>query len=117
MGLRFEHKEVNDKRSRGLASVARQTFHFAYAGDVEFGSYFRVSEDGDEVWRWTLYYTDGESDGWCKSEAEVQSVLNEAYDQLLLRARLVEAPAAADKPSRLSSQIREAQSLEGRHTR
>ena len=93
--LRFEQTSVG-REARGLADASSKTFHTVYAGEVEFGHYFRVQAPSGEFWRWsTRFPITAESIGEAATEAEARATLAQCYNIMLTRIGLYEHPQAA----------------------
>ncbi len=93
--LRFEQTSVG-RETRGLAEVSSKTFHTVYAGELEFGHYFRVQAPSGEFWRWSIRFpVTAESIGEAVTEAEARATLAQCYDTMLARIDLYEHPQDA----------------------
>jgi hypothetical protein len=93
--LRFEQTSVG-RETRGLAKVSSKTFHTVYAGELEFGHYFRVQAPSGEFWRWSIRFpVTAESIGEAVTEAEARATLAQCYDTMLARIDLYEHPQDA----------------------
>jgi hypothetical protein len=93
--LRFEQTSVG-RETRGLAEVSSKTFHTVYAGELEFGHYFRVQAPSGEFWRWSIRFpVTAESIGEGVTEAEARATLAQCYDTMLARIGLYEHPQDA----------------------
>jgi hypothetical protein len=92
--LRFEQTSAG-REARGLSEESSKTFHTVYAGEVEFGHYFRVQAPSGEFWRWTIrFLITAETIGEAATEAEVRATFVRCYDTMLARIGLQERPQA-----------------------
>jgi hypothetical protein len=83
--LRFEQASVG-REARGLAEVSSKTFHTVYAGELEFGHYFRVQAQSGDFWRWSIKFpVAAESIGEAVTEAEARAILAQCYNTMLSR--------------------------------
>ncbi len=90
MSLRFERKAAEGRLARGLAPGTVETFHYAYAGEVEFGYFFCVPCSRGEVWRWALLLAAPETSGEAETALDARQRLETCYHEMLLLAGLVE---------------------------
>ncbi len=88
--LRFEQTSVG-REARGLAEVSSKTFHTVYAGELEFGHYFRVQAPSGEFWRWSIRFPVAtEVIGEAVTEAEARAAVANCYNTMLARIGLSE---------------------------
>jgi hypothetical protein len=86
--LRFEQTSIG-REGRGLAEVSSKTFHTVYAGELEFGHYFRVQAPSGDFWRWSIRFpVAAESIGEAVTEAEARAILAQCYNTMLSRIGL-----------------------------
>jgi hypothetical protein len=86
--LRFEQTSIG-REARGLAEVSSKTFHTVYAGELEFGHYFRVQAPSGDFWRWSIRFpVAAESIGEAATEAEARTAFAQCYNTMLARIGL-----------------------------
>ena len=92
--LRFEQVLIS-REARGLCDESSKTFHTVYAGEIEFGHYFRVSSLSGEFWRWSIRFPIAAAViGEATTEAEARATFCRYYDMMLMRIGLHEQPKA-----------------------
>jgi hypothetical protein len=93
--LRFDQTSVG-REARGLAEVSSKTFHTVYAGEIEFGHYFRVQAPSGDFWRWSIRFpVAAEEIGEAVTEAEARATLAHCYNTMPDRIGLSEHREAA----------------------